>query len=104
MAPQAPRMSLRYRAAAKLDIQEARDWYRAISPALETRFADAVANTLTIALDHPRAFPVVHHNDIRRAVVSGFPYQVFYRLRNGDVIVIAVTHSSRHPRSWQRRR
>ena len=104
MAPQASRMNLRYRAAAKLDIQEARDWYRAISPALEARFADAIVNTLTIALDHPRAFPVVRHDDVRRAVVSGFPYQVFYRLRNGDLIVIAVTHSSRHPRSWQRRR
>ena len=74
MAPQAARMNLRYRAAAKLDLQEARDWYEAISPALEERFGAAVANTLTIALDHPRAFPVVR----------------------GD--------SSRHPRSWQGRR
>ncbi|HET9766768.1 MAG TPA: type II toxin-antitoxin system RelE/ParE family toxin [Thermoanaerobaculia bacterium] len=97
-------MKLRYRAAAKLDIHEARDWYGAISPALEERFAGAVATTLTIALDHPRAFPVVHRGDVRRAVVSGFPYQVFYRLRSSDLIVVAVTHSSRHPRSWQRRR
>lgn len=97
-------MTLRYRAAAKLDIQEARDWYRAISAALEERFAVAIANTLTIALDHPRAFPVVHRGDLRRAVVSEFPYQIFYRLRNSDLIVIAVTHSSRHPRTWQSRR
>jgi plasmid stabilization system protein ParE len=97
-------MNLRYRAAAKLDVQEAREWYGEISPELEARFARAIADTLGIALDHPRAFPVVHRRDVRRAVVSGFPYQVFYRLRGDLLVVIAVTHSSRHPRHWQRRR
>jgi hypothetical protein len=37
VAPPATELKLRYRAAAKLDIQEARDWYEAISPKLEER-------------------------------------------------------------------
>lgn len=97
-------MRLRYRAAAQRDIQEAREWYGAVSPALEERFAGAIADTLAIGLTHPLAFPVVHRGDVRRAVVSGFPYQIFYRLRGDSLVVIAVTHGSRHPRHWQRRR
>lgn len=97
-------MKLRYRAAAKRDIEEARDWYAPRAAGLEDRFAAAIADTLEIIVTHPRAFPVVHHADVRRAVVSGFPYQVFYRLRDDFAIVIAVTHTSRHPRHWQRRR
>jgi len=30
-------------------------------------------------------------------------YQVFYRVQSTDVVVVAVTHGSRHPRHWKRR-
>ena len=48
-------MKLRYRAAARLDIQEAREWYGASSAELEGRFAEELHRTLSLVMEHPRA-------------------------------------------------
>ena len=96
-------MRLRYRAVAKLDILEAREWYGAHSSALEERFVGALANTLTTVLAHPRAFPEVEPQ-IRRTLVPSFPYVVYYRLTPDAVKVLAVLHTSRHPSAWKRPR
>lgn len=70
-------------------------------PALEQRFADALADTLTTTLAHPRAFPEIEPQ-IRRVLVPFFPYFVYYRLSAGAVRVLAVLHTSRHPDTWKR--
>jgi plasmid stabilization system protein ParE len=41
--------------------------------------------------------------DIRKAVVTKFPYCVFYRELSDRVEVIAVFHTSRDPSVWQQR-
>jgi len=89
--------------AAQEDIEEARAWYASTVPPVKERFDAALADTIEHALELPRAFPVVHRGDLRRALVTGFPYQLFYRIRSGAVVVIALTHSARHPRAWKRR-
>ena len=43
-------MRLRYSAAARVDLQEAREWYREHSSSLEERFAEAVAHTIETIL------------------------------------------------------
>jgi toxin ParE1/3/4 len=96
-------MRLRYRAAAKLDILEAREWYGALSSALEERFANSLADTFTTILAHPRAFPEIEPQ-VRRALVPSFPYLVYYRLTSDTVRVLAVLHASRHPSTWKRPR
>ena len=102
MAPPATGLKLRYRAAAKLDIQEARDGYEAISPKLEERFATALADTLSAILAHPRAYQEIEPQ-VRRALVPVFPYAIYYRLVPSGVTVLAVLHTSRHPATWTRR-
>lgn len=94
-------MRLRYHAAAKLDILEAREWYGAHSPALEQRFAEALAETLTTVLARPRAFQEIEPH-IRRALVAFFPYTVYYRITTEAVRILAVLHTSRHPDTWKR--
>jgi len=41
--------------------------------------------------------------DIRRAVVRGFPYCVYYREEPALIRVISVFHTSRDPKIWQSR-
>jgi toxin ParE1/3/4 len=103
VAPPATGLRLRYRAAAKLDIEEARHWYGAISPKLEERFAIALAETLSTLLDNPRAYREIEPQ-VRRALVPVFPYAVYYRLIPPAVTVLAVLHTSRHPVTWKRNR
>jgi toxin ParE1/3/4 len=41
--------------------------------------------------------------DVRKAVVSGFPYCVYYREVEGSVVILSVFHTSRDPKEWQER-
>jgi plasmid stabilization system protein ParE len=41
--------------------------------------------------------------EVRRAVVRRFPYAVFYKIEPQQVVVLAVFHSRRDPKSWQAR-
>jgi len=43
------------------------------------------------------------HGEVRKAVVSRFPYIVLYREDAGELIVISVFHTSRDPADWQSR-
>jgi plasmid stabilization system protein ParE len=40
------------------------------------------------------------HGEVRRAVVSRFPYAVFYRIEPKRVVVLAVLHMARDPKVW----
>ena len=48
-------------------------------------------------------FPCVH-GEVRRAVVSRFPYAVFYRVDPKRVVVLAVLHMARDPKLWPQAR
>jgi toxin ParE1/3/4 len=50
----------------------------------------------------PRLHAAVYQ-DVRKAVVSRFPYIVLYREEPGEVVVISVFHTSRDPSEWQLR-
>lgn len=95
-------MKLRYRAAAKLDVQEAREWYGAHSSELEERFASALAEVLASVLANPRSYQEIEPQ-VRRALVPSFPYFVYYRLTPQEVRVLAVLHTARHPATWSSR-
>ena len=96
-------MKLRYRAVARRDVEEARDWYAAHSPELESRFAAELAATLDVILRHPRAFPVIQAQ-VRRAALPVFPYLVYYLPEDDAVVVLRVLHGKRHPDTWKRGR
>ena len=47
----------------------------------------------------PEMFARVH-GEVRRAMVSRFPYAVFYRIEPKQVVVLTVLHTARDPRLW----
>jgi hypothetical protein len=36
--------------------------------------------------------------------VQGFPYKVAYRIRDHDIHIVAIAHTSRRPGYWKNRR
>ncbi len=66
-------------------------------------FRRCLADTLTMVLAHPRAFPEIEPQ-VRRTLVPSFPYVVYYQLAPNAVKVLAVLHTSRHPFTWKRPR
>lgn len=94
--------TVRLRAEAELDIASAASWYEQQCAGLGHEFLDEVLATFKLVGEQPTRYPIVHR-DTRRAVVSRFPFGVFFRHEQDQVVVVAVIHGSRHPRHWQHR-
>lgn len=88
---------------AERDIQSTFEWYESQGPGLGEEFLVTLRERLETVRGFPEAFPVIYR-DVRRAVVSRFPYVVFYVVRPTRVAVLAIVHQSRDPAIWPRRR
>jgi toxin ParE1/3/4 len=88
---------------AQAEFDEAFDWYNARDAAKAVEFAEAVLAVFTRIAAHPRAHAVVYKG-VRKAVVLGFSYCVYYFAEPQQVVVISVFHTSRDPAVWQGRR
>ena len=74
-------------------------YYEQQVPGLGDIFLDKVnAATLDIA-QHPYRWPVIHPN-IHRRLVHRFPYGLYYRVDQDEIVIIAVAHLHRHPTYW----
>jgi plasmid stabilization system protein ParE len=87
---------------AEADLIEAREWYDQCRRGLGDEFLDAVSETVEHIAEQPFSFACVHR-ETRRAVLSRFPYGVYFRLLPDHIVLIAVMHGRRHPRQWQTR-
>ena len=72
-------------------------WYERRSIGLGERFVGAVDVTLDTIRNGPKLFDCIHR-DVRRAAVEGFPYGMFFVVRDP-----ACMHGSRRPSRWQAR-
>ena len=78
-------------------------WYEEQRAGPGKRFATAIDRTLERIAVNPFGFPLVH-GEIRRAVVREFPFGIYFRVHENEIVVIAVMHGRRHPGRWQSRR
>ena len=85
---------------AQQDIDDAASWYEARVTALGLRFVESLDESFELVSASPQSYPVVHR-DIRRILIPGFPYAMFFVLRDNTVRVIACMHTRRHPKRWQ---
>ncbi len=88
--------------AARVEFDEAGDWYEARRPGLGVSFAVAAQTVLEQIGAQPSFYAIVE-DDIRVAPVRGFPYCVYYREEPLQIVVLAVFHMSRDPAIWQSR-
>ena len=80
----------------------ARDWYDTQSPGLGEVFVSSLEQMIDLVTEVPEAFPEIAVG-LRRALLSRFPYALYYRL-DGEVIdVIACLHTRQSPSGWRSR-
>jgi toxin ParE1/3/4 len=87
---------------AEAEFDEAFDWYENQRPGRGVAFSGRVQEVF----DRISANPLLHaivSGDVRKAIVSKFPYNVYYRVEATRVAVIAVFHQRRDPSIWQAR-
>jgi len=92
-----------YRRKVGRDLAGAYEWYEERCAGLGEEFLTAVDTSFNAIQEYPEMFVRVH-NEVRRAVVSRFPYAVFYRVEARRVVVLAVLHMGRDPTLWPKSR
>lgn len=93
---------VRLRPEAGQDLVEAATWYEGNQPGLGQQFLDEANETLTSIGEQPLAYTVVYRS-LRRPLLKRFPFGVFFLVNEHNVVVVAILHGSRHPRSWKNR-
>jgi plasmid stabilization system protein ParE len=76
-------------------------WYEEQRSGLGEEFLAAVQSTLRSIEQFPEMFVSIHR-DVRRAIVSRFPFAVFYRVESRQIVVLRVLHTARDPKLWPR--
>jgi plasmid stabilization system protein ParE len=92
---------------AAQDIRAQYDWYLERNPQIAERLATLFEETVVSIVRQPLSFPLaeVEGNaaDLRRARLKGFPLIVLYRVKENEVEIIAVPHTSRDHSFWKSR-
>ena len=96
-------MKVRLHPEARAELLEARNWYHDRSPLSSAAFSHAVERAISLISESPNSFPVADHGT-RKLVLQRFPFNVFYRISEVEVVVVAVAHQKRRPGYWSGRR
>ena len=86
------------------EFREAVRWYEAPRPGLGSEFFNAVAATLSrIESNSEIGTSLSADGQTRRILVDRFPYQIVYRLRPAEIVIVAFAHLKRRPGYWRNR-
>jgi hypothetical protein len=78
-----------------------RQWYDGRRPGLGSEFGVEFDTTVTRIVENPFAFQLVR-GDKRRAVLTRFPYAIYFQVTSTEIVLLAV-HGRQDPRRWQTR-
>lgn len=92
-----------FRKQARLEFDEAGDWYEKECLGLGMEFMAEIHLLLQRIATTPEQFPMLYR-DVRKAVARRFPYCIYFRERDQKIVVLAVFHSARNPAVWQQRK
>jgi plasmid stabilization system protein ParE len=84
---------------ARVEFEDAADWYEAQSAGQGAAFTVAVSKVLTELGSRPEAHPLVH-GEVREALVRRYPFAIYYCPGPVEITVLAIFHTSRDPAEW----
>jgi len=84
------------------EIGEAYEWYEERLPSLGAEFLRTLDAQFSLIVESPHLHAEVRPR-VRRALLSHFPYGVFYATKGDITSILAVIHTARSPRRWPRR-
>lgn len=90
------------RSEAKLEVQEAFDYYEQKSEGLGLEFMRSLDAVMQSIRRNPLAYQKVYE-ETRRVLLRKFPYGVFYIAETNRIIIIACFHQKRSEIDWLRR-
>jgi toxin ParE1/3/4 len=97
-----PAIRVEFHRLALNDYDEACKWYSERSAETKQRFKAAVEAAVLRICDGPDLLPLFS-NGYRWVRVQRFRYILVFRRSPGEIVIVAVAHSSRRPGYWRRR-
>lgn len=84
-------------AQAKTNLRQAHDWYEDRSAGLGNEFLADLAEAFLRLEANPERFPL-YYRGFRRVLAHRFPYKIFFRIVQQDIIVFRILHGAQdHP-------
>ena len=93
---------LRVTPATSDDIADAYDWYESQRAGLGELFRAELNVAVTLLREFSEAGPAVHQ-DLRRLLLRRFPYAVYYRRTETEIVIRGCLRAHRDPRAWRKR-
>src|SRR6266404_1801215 len=90
------------RPEAQRDIRAAAAWYESREQGVGMRIKNDVRATSRRIGENVLMFPAIDSR-VRRALLRGFPYSVYFIVEANSVVILAVLHQHRHPETWKTR-
>ena len=89
---------------ADAELTDAIRWYEQQRPGLGAELFDAISETIDLIRTHPDiGTPRATRLPSRQLRVNRFPFHIVYRIRENDIYIVAVAHTSRRPDYWKGR-
>ena len=88
--------------SAQNDVLDAADWYEEQKKGLGKAFILSVEKRISLIIKNPFAFVRIYFQ-IRKANTQKFPYSLFCRVQENEIIIFAVIHNSRDANKWKNR-
>jgi plasmid stabilization system protein ParE len=85
---------------AEAGMAQAYRWYEEQRSGLGDDFIDAAETTIKNVADGPERYALVH-GPVRRALMRGFPYSVYFQIEGDRVVILTVVHQRRDPKVWR---
>lgn len=95
-------MRIEFSPEARLKFEDGKRYYERQVPGLGERFRADVRDALARLRSWPLAAPV-ERGEIRRLILSRFPYKLLYSIESDLLYIIAVAHLHRTPDYWVKR-
>lgn len=95
-------MNIEFLDVAELEFLETVEYYNSQSEGLGYDFAYEVKRTFERIIQFPEAWPSISKRS-RRCRTKRFPYAVIYQIREDVILIVAIMHLSKHPKSWRYR-
>jgi len=92
-------VNLRYTRKAAQELADILDYIAAHSPQGQHAVSLRLRDMIELLRQFPTAGPLTDKRQLRRLVVTPYPYLIFYRIADGEIVIHGIRHAARRPAS-----
>jgi len=92
-------VKLRYTLRGAAELDKVLAYIEARSPQGARRVQTRIRAIINLLLQYPHAGQLTSKGRLRRLVASPYPYLIFYRATEDEIVIHGVRHSARRPSS-----